>query len=389
MFIKGIGLMSRYGELGVDVKKSGVEAFKSSLETLYPDAFCTIQVDPDNPGWGLVGHVDGAGSKPILSYIYWRETGEPSWFKGLAQDVIAMNLDDIICVGARPILFLDNISLNPMRIDRVMLLQALSEGFKYCFERLSGLGIPMGFAGGETADLPDQVRTLDVSGFILGRVRLEEAITGVGIQDGDLIVGLRSGGRARYEERVNSGIMCNGLTLARCILLASEYEERYPEISHSKGRYKGRYGVSEYLDELGMTLGEALLSPTRLFAPIAKEALESFKGMIHGMVHNTGGGLTKCLRLGRGIRYIKDSLPDPDPIFTLIQREGRIDWREMYVDFNMGVGFELIVHPEVADDVISISEKFGVEAQMIGRCEDGGAENTLTIESRYGKYNYP
>lgn len=379
---------SRYGELGVDVRKRGVEAFKPSIETLYPDAFCTVQVDPDNPGWGLVGHVDGAGSKPILSYIYWRETGEPSWFKGLAQDVVAMNLDDIICVGARPILFLDNISINPMRIDRVMLLQALSEGFKHCFERLSGLGIPISFAGGETADLPDQVRTLDLSGFILGRVKLEEAITGERIRGGDLIVGLRSGGRARYEERVNSGIMCNGLTLARCALLASEYQERYPEISHSRGRYKGRYRVNQHLEELGTTLGEALLSPTRLFAPLVKEALERFRGMIHGMVHNTGGGLTKCLRLGRGIHYIKDSLPDPDPIFPLIQREGGISWREMYEGFNMGVGFELIVHPEAADDVISISEGFGIGAQVIGRCEDGGAENTLTIESRYGRYNY-
>lgn len=381
-------VMSRYGELGVDVGKRGVEAFKSSLETLYPDAFCTVQIDPDNPGWGLVGHSDSAGSKPILSYIYWRETGEPSWFKGLAQDVVAMNLDDIVCVGARPILFLDNISLNPMNIDRVMLLRTLSNGFQDCFKRLSELGLPISFAGGETADLPDQVRTLDVSGFILGRVRLEEAITGRDIRAGDLIVGLRSGGRARYEKEVNSGIMCNGLTLARCVLLASEYQERYPETSHSKGRYKGRYRVEDYIEELGMTLGEALLSPTRLFAPIVKEALDGFGGMIHGIVHNTGGGLTKCLRLGRGVRYIKDSLPDPDPIFTLIQREGRIDWREMYVDFNMGVGFELIVHPEVVDEVISISERFGVGAQVIGRCEDGEAGNALTIESRHGRFHY-
>lgn len=380
--------MSRYGELGVDVGKRGLEAFESSIETLYREAFCTVQADPDNPGWGLVGHADGAGSKPILSYLYWRETGDKKWFKGLAQDVVAMNLDDITCVAARPILFLDNISLNPINIDRPALLEALSEGFRECFQRLSGLGIRIIFAGGETADLPDQVKTLDISGFILGRVKLDEAITGRGIRAGDLIIGLRSGGQARYEEGVNSGIMCNGLTLARCTLLASEYTERYPEISHSRGRYTGRYRIEDHLGEVGMTLGEALLSPTRLFAPVVREALDRFKGSIHGMVHNTGGGLTKCLRLGRGIRYVKDSLPDPDPIFKLIQREGGIDWREMYVDFNMGVGFELIVDPEAADGVISISEGFGVGAQVIGRCEEGGVENTLVIESRYGRFTY-
>jgi phosphoribosylformylglycinamidine cyclo-ligase len=380
--------MSRYGELGVDVRKRGVEAFRPSIHSLYPEAFCTVQPDPDNPGWGLVGHADSAGSKPIISYIYWRETGDPRWFGGLARDVVAMNLDDIICVAARPILFLDNVSLNPMNIDRLALLQALSDGFRDCFEGLRGLGIPISFSGGETADLPDQVRTLDVSGFILGRVRLEEAVTGGMIRPGDLIVGLRSGGKARYEEEVNSGIMCNGLTLARCSLLSPEYPERYPEVSHSRGRYTGRYRIEDYLDELGMTLGEALLSPTRVFAPVVVEALSRLGDSIHGLVHNTGGGLTKCLRLGRGIRYVKDTLPEPDPIFTLIQREADIDPREMYMDFNMGIGFELIVQPEDAEEVIDISERFGVEAQVIGHCEEGGAENTLVIESRHGKFQY-
>jgi phosphoribosylformylglycinamidine cyclo-ligase len=380
--------MSRYGELGVDVRKRGVEAFKPSIHSLYPEAFCTVQPDPDNPGWGLVGHADSAGSKPILSYICWRETGDPGWFGGLARDVVAMNLDDIICVAARPILFLDNVSLNPMNIDRLALLQALSDGFRDCFEGLRGLGITISFSGGETADLPDQVRTLDVSGFILGRVRLEEAVTGEMIRPGDLIVGLRSGGQARYEEEMNSGIMCNGLTLARCSLLSPEYPERYPEVSHSRGRYTGRYRIEDHLDELGMTMGEALLSPTRIFAPIAMEALSRLRVSIHGLVHNTGGGLTKCLRLGRGIRYVKDMLPEPDPIFTLIQREAEIDPREMYMDFNMGVGFELIVQPEDAEEVIGISERFGVEAQVIGHCEEGGAENTLVIESRLGKFHY-
>ncbi|MFQ6053179.1 MAG: AIR synthase related protein [Candidatus Bathyarchaeia archaeon] len=382
--------LSRYGALGVDVRKRGVEAFRGAVGNLFPEAFCVVQRDPDDPGVGLVSHTDSAGSKPVQSYLHWRETGDARWFRGLARDVVAMNLDDILCVAARPISFVDYVAFNTMLVDRVELLEALAGGFADCFGMLKDHGMPVLFAGGETADLPDQLRTLDVSGSIFGRVGLDNVVTGEGIAPGDVIVGLRSGGPARYERGVNSGIMCNGLTLARSCLMEAGYLERYPELSHPGGRrYRGRFKFDDHLDELRMTVGEALLSPTRIFAPVAATVLEKMGGAVHGMVHNTGGGQTKCLRLGRGVGYVKDSLPEPDPIFRLIQREAEVEWREMYQDFNMGIGFEFIVEPEAAEEVISIAEGFGIGARIIGRCERGPGENSLTIESSYGKFAYP
>lgn len=381
--------MSRYRALGVDVTKKGVKAFEAAVDNLYPGAFCVVTRDPSNPGMGLVSHTDSAGSKPIVSYLCWRESGDPSWFRGLAQDVVAMNLDDLLCVAAEPVVFIDYVAFNTMLIDRVDLLAALSEGFTDCFEMLADHGISILFGGGETADLPDQMRTLDVSGAMFGRVDLDKVITGERVEPGDLIVGLRSGGKACYEAGVNSGLMCNGLTLARNCLLEHEYLERYPELAHpGRGRYTGRFKYDDHVDELSMTVGEALTSPTRIFAPVAAAVLERIGGSIHGMVHNTGGGQTKCLRLGKGIHYVKDSLPEPDPIFGLIQREAGVDWEEMYEDFNMGVGFEFIVDPDDVEEVLQVSDGFGVGAQVIGRCERGGDGNSLLIESELGKYNY-
>ncbi|RJS90471.1 phosphoribosylformylglycinamidine cyclo-ligase [Candidatus Bathyarchaeota archaeon] len=381
---------SRYAKLGVDVKKRGVEAFKERLEVLFPEAFCPIQRDPDAPGRGLVAHTDSAGSKPVQSYLHWRETGDPRWFRGLAQDVVAMNLDDIICVGADPLCFLDYVALNPLKVDKEALLKALAEGFGGCFSTLDRYGVKVLFSGGETADLPDQMRTLDVSGSIFGRVDLEKVVTGQRIREGDLIVGLRSGGRTVYERGENSGIMCNGLTLARLSLMDGEYQRRYPELGEPGGRrYRGRFKFDDYLDELGMTVGEALLSPTRLYAPVVKRILERCGGAVHGLVHNTGGGVTKCLRVGRNIRYVKDHLPDPDPIFLLIQREAGVEWREMFEDYNMGIGFEVIVDAESAEEVLSVADSFKLGAQVIGRCERGEGEKALIIRSRFGVFRYP
>lgn len=380
--------MSRYSELGVDVKKRGVESFREIVENLFPNAFCIIQRDPDNPRAGLVAHTDGAGSKPIQSYLHWRETGDPTWFQGLAQDVIAMNLDDITCVAAKPVSFIDYITLNPYTVHRISLLESLAKGFSQCFKILKNLGISIPFAGGETADHPDQLRTLDVSGSIFGRVGLDKVVTGEKIEPGDLIVGLESGGKAKYERCLNSGIMCNGLTLARNCLMDKRYASMYPEISYNVDRFTGRYKFDEYLDELEMTVGEALLSPTRIFTPIVNKILSENGEPVHAMVHNTGGGVTKCLRLGHGIHYIKDSLPEPSPIFRLIQRESKTDWQEMYEDFNMGVGFELIVKPESVDEIINIAEGFNVKAMVIGHCEKSKAQNRLTVSSRFGKFMY-
>lgn len=380
--------MSRYRELGVDVKKKGIDSFKQVVDNLYPDAFCVIQRDPLDPDVGLVVHTDSAGSKPIQAYIGYKEFGDASWFSGLAQDALAMNINDLICVGATPVSFVDYVAFNTLLINRMELLKALSIGFGECLRVLREEDNDVLFAGGETADLPDLLRTLDVCVTMFGRVPLNKVVTGEAINPGDQIIGVRSGGGIRYEKGLNSGIMSNGHTLARNCLLKPEYVEMYPEVSHPEGgRYTGRYSFGDYVELLGSTVGEALLSPTRLFSPIVGKVLEEYGHGIHGMVHNTGGGNTKCLRLGKGIHYVKD-MPKHDPIFELIHRESGVKWREMYEDFNMGVGFEFIVDPSVADDVLSLVEGYGVGAYNIGHCEKFSEGNTLTLSSEKGKFKY-
>jgi phosphoribosylformylglycinamidine cyclo-ligase len=380
--------LSRYEKLGVDVKKKGIEHFKQVVSNLYPDAFCVVQRDPDYPDTGLVVHTDSAGSKPIMAYICYRETGDADWFSGLAQDALAMNINDLVCVGAKPVSFVDYVAFNTLLIKRVDMLRALSEGFGACLKLLEDENVPVLFAGGETADLPDLLRTLDVCVTMFGRVPLNKVITGDEIKPGDKIIGVRSGGKIRYETGINSGIMSNGHTLARSCLMKPEYVAKYPEISHpARGRYTGRYSYDDYVDELGSTVGEALLHPTRLFSPIALKVLEKHGSTVHGMVHNTGGGNTKCLRLGKGIRYVKE-IPPHDPIFDLIQHESGVEWREMYQDFNMGVGFEFIVDPEAAEDILSVVEGYGVDAQVIGRCEASKSGNKLELKSGKGLFEY-
>jgi phosphoribosylformylglycinamidine cyclo-ligase len=382
-------LGSRYRELGVDVKKPGIERFKGAINNLHPGAFCVVYPDPDDKSKGLILHTDSAGSKPIQAYLMYKETGDASWFRGLAQDALAMNINDVVCVGAEPISFVDYIAYNPLNIDRVAMLGALAEGFTESKKVLSREGSSIAFAGGETADLPDLLRTLDVCVTIHGRVSLSKLISGEAVKHGDVIVGLRSGGPVRFEKGPNSGIMSNGHTLARTSLLSSIYIEKYPEVSHPhRGRYTGRYKLEDRPEGLGASIGEALLSPTRLFSPIAIAVFKKVGSGIHGMVHNTGGGQTKCLRVGSNIQYVKDNLPEPDPIFGLIKKEARVDWQEMYQDFNMGIGFEFIVDPESAEEVQSVAERFGIGVHIIGRCEKGAGKNTLKIQSMYGDYQY-
>jgi phosphoribosylformylglycinamidine cyclo-ligase len=378
---------SRYRSLGVDVGKEGIEALRSITCDLFPSAFCSVVRHPSDPARGIILHEDGAGTKPIVSYICYRETGEAKWFQSLATDVVAMNIDDVVCVGGKPIAFSDYIALNPFTVRKQDLLGWLARGFDKTFATLKSLEIDILFSGGETADLPDIVRTFDVSGTVYGEVELDKAITGAKISPGDVIVGLRSGGRCSYEEGSNSGLMCNGITLARHSLLRRDYLRKYPEIGSKEVKgYFGRFTVDTKVPDLGMSVGEALLSPARIYLPIALKVLKSVD--VKGMVHNTGGGMTKCKRLGRKIRYLKDSLPEPDPIFRLIRRESKADWREMYQDFNMGVGFEVIVGKGDEDAVIDASEKFGVGAQVIGRCERFPSGNAVLIRTGFGKFEY-
>ena len=380
--------MSKYGALGIDVHKRGISSFKSIVNDLHPGAFCVITEDPSDPMMGLVSHTDSAGSKPIVAYLAYRETDSASWFKGTAWDVMAMNIDDLVCVAADPVTFVDYIAYNTMLINRIQLLEALSEGFSDVFHMLREEGIPVLFGGGETADLPDQMRTLDVSGALFGRVPLDKVITGNTIQPGDIIIGLESGGKVRYEDGLNSGLMCNGITLARNSLLKREYLYKYPELAHpDRRRFTGKYSLDDTPEILEMTISEALNSPTRIFAPIAYKVLKNAREAVHGMVHNTGGGLTKCLRVSRGIHYVKDNLPEEDPLFKLIQSEGDVSWREMYEDFNMGIGFEFIVSKDSVDNILSICESFGIGVHVIGYCKES-SENSLTINTSHGQFSY-
>jgi len=383
-------MTSKYAEAGVDVRKRGIEVFRKSVDNLFPKAFCVVTADPESPEYGLVTHTDSAGSKPVQAYLQWKETGDFEWFRGLAQDVLAMNLNDISCVGAVPINFVDYVALNPFRIDKKKLLEELNSGFTENLELLTEYGIKILFSGGETADLPDLVRTLDVSATMNGRVKLPEVITGQKIKRGDVIIGLRSGGKTKYEKKENSGIMCNGLTLARLCLMHKSYQEKYPEILGEADlrRHYGRFKFDNFIDELGMPIGEALLSPMRFFAPVIFKILEKCRPSISGLVHNTGGGQTKCLAIGENIHYIKDDLLEVDPIFRLIQKESREPWKNMFEDFNMGVGFEVVADPLEAECLLSLSEAFGLEAKVIGRCEKSDRRNKLTVESQFGTFEY-
>jgi phosphoribosylformylglycinamidine cyclo-ligase len=381
--------VSKYAEIGVDVRKRGIEAFKATVQNLFPQAFCVVSSDPQLRGHGILLHTDGAGSKPLQNYLHWKETGEFKWFESVAQDVVTMNVDDIICVGAQPLGFVDYVAINTFKLPKKEFLVALNSGFKRCFGVLKRHGIKILFLGGETADLPDQLRTLDVSGTISARVKLLEAISGNKIKPGDVIIGLRSGGKTKYEKHENSGIMCNGITLARHCLMKKECERKYPEIKDPGGKgYYGKFAFDKYLDELGMTVGEAIISPTRLFAPVISKILEKYRGSVTGLVHNTGGGQTKCLKIGKNIHYIKDNTIKPNPIFSLIQRESGESWRAMFEDFNMGTGFEVVVKEEYAEEVLGIPERLGLGAKIIGRCGKSDGRNKLTIHSEFGKFVY-
>jgi len=382
-------MSSKYAEAGVDVKKRGIEIFQKTLSNLFPGAFCVVIQDPHLPKYGLVTHADSTGTKPIAAYLYWKETGDAQWFRGLAQDVLAMNINDIVCVGAKPINFVDYIAINPNKVSKTNLLKALNEGFKKSIETLRKLGLEILFSGGETADLPDVIRTIDVSGVVNGRVELSKIITGDEIKPGDVIIGLRSGGKTMYEDKENSGIMCNGLTLARHCLLRKEYKQKYPEISEPEGKgYQGRFKIDTYVDDLQMTVGEALVSPMRFYSPVILEMLEKHVEDITGLVHNMGGGMTKCLRIGTNINFIKDNIIEPDPIFHLIQRESGENWRSMFEIFNMGTGFEIIAKPNATNNLLEISEKHRLQAQVIGKCEKSIGQNRVSIICRWGKFQY-
>ncbi len=386
--------MSLYTKRGVSAQKEEVHAATKHLDQgLYPKAFCKIYPDIlcGDDDWVNVMHADGAGTKSILAYLYWKETGDVSVWKGIAQDAIVMNLDDLLCVGIYDnFLFSSTIDRNKNLIPAEV-LEAVINGTQEFFDAMKGFGINISFMGGETADVGDVVRTMAVNGTMTARWPKSKLITNEKIQAGDVIVGLAGFGQANYEKEYNSGIASNGLTSARHDILHKTYGARFPEsydtsldesvVYIGPHRITDEINPDSYRDgQQSTTIGRLLLSPTRTFAPVMKVLLENHFDAIHGLIHCSGGGQTKCLKyVPENVRIIKDNLFEPPLIFTLIQEASKSDDREMYQVFNMGTRLEIYTNEKNADAFINVSKGFGVDAQVIGRVE-GSEKKELVIK---------
>jgi phosphoribosylformylglycinamidine cyclo-ligase len=381
--------MSLYSKRGVSAQKEEVHAATQHLDQgLYPNAFCKIYPDVlcGDDAWVNVMHADGAGTKSILAYLYWKETGDVSVWKGIAQDAIVMNLDDLLCVGIYDhLLFSSTIDRNKHLIPADV-LKAVIEGTQAFFDTMKSMGVGIHFMGGETADVGDVVRTMAVNGTMTARWPKSKLITNEKISPGDVIVGLAGFGQANYETAYNSGLASNGLTSARHDVLNKTYGQRFPESYDTRLDESVVYiGPHKMTDEIkvgeqSLTIGQLLLSPTRTFAPIMKELLQDHFDDIHGLIHCSGGGQTKCLKyVPDNVRIIKDNLFDPPVIFDLIQKASGSDDREMYQVFNMGTRLEIYTNEKNANEIISVSKSFGVDAQVIGRVEEISSGKELVI----------
>ena len=381
----------RYSLLGASSSKAGV---LKAVAPKKPSHF--IELSPDLAGdnnYRSFIHADGAGTKSIPAYIAFRETNDPSWFKGLAQDALVMNLDDIICVGSPDSMLLSNtIGRNKLNVPDDA-IKNIIDGYKECTALLKDYGVELHSGGGETADVGDVVRTMIVDATIAGRIALNKTISTDNIVSGDVIIGLSSTGQASYETRPNSGISSNGLTLARHVAIPHKYADKYPEVLapeiNKAVAYKGTADIFAPRQDLGMSIIEALLSPTRTYAPILAKIYSAIDvKKIHGVINCTGGGQTKPLRFGKNVTYIKDSLFPVPPFFKLLQQMGEIPWAEMYSVFNMGHRIEIICETSVAEEIIKISEGFSVAAKQIGHVEASTGENSVVLRSEYGEFRY-
>jgi phosphoribosylformylglycinamidine cyclo-ligase len=382
--------MSLYSKRGVSAQKEEIhEATKNLDQGLYTRSFCKIYPDRlcgDNE-WVNVMHADGAGTKSILAYLYWKETADVSVWKGIAQDAIVMNLDDLLCVGIYDkLLFSSTIDRNKNLVPAEV-LEAIISGSQEFFDKMKGFGINITYMGGETADVGDLVRTIAVNGTMMARWPKSKLITNDKIKAGDVIVGLAGYGQANYETDYNSGIASNGLTSARHDLLHKTYGARFHEsydISLDEHVvYIGPHRITDKIKdgERSTTIGQLLLSPTRTFAPVIKVLLENHFDSIHGLIHCSGGGQTKCLKyVPENVRIVKDNLFEPPIIFKLIQQASKADDREMYQVFNMGTRLEIYTSEKDADAMISVAKSFGVDAQVIGRLEES-EKKELSISS--------
>jgi phosphoribosylformylglycinamidine cyclo-ligase len=384
---------SRYGLRGVSAQKEDVQrAIEDFDKGLFPNSFCKVLPDfltGDND-YCAVMHADGAGTKSSLAYMYWRETGDYSVWKGIAQDAIVMNLDDLLCVGVtNNILLSSTIGRNKLKIPGEVIVNIL-KGFDEFISGMANFDVNIFLTGGETADMGDLVRTIVLDSTVTCRMRRADIVEN-DIQPGDVIVGLSSFGQASYENEYNSGIGSNGLTSARHDMfsnhLATKYPESYDDLIPSSLVYTGQYELTDKIPGMSLDAGKLVLSPTRTYAPVVKPVLNELRKHIHGMIHCSGGAQTKVLKFVDGLHIIKNNLFPAPPLFKLIQEESDTDWSEMYEVFNMGHRFEIYLPAEYADIVINISKEFNVEAQIIGRVEEA-ARKKLTIKSEFGEFVY-
>ena len=379
---------------GVSAAKEDVHnAIKNIDKGLFPQAFCKIIPDilGGDPDYCNIMHADGAGTKSSLAYMYWKETGDLSVWKGIAQDAIVMNTDDLLCVGAVDnILLSSTIGRNKMLVPGEVISEIIN-GTDSFLEEMRQLGVGIWPTGGETADVGDLVRTIIVDSTVTCRMKRSDVIDNANINPGDVIVGLSSTGQATYEHRYNGGMGSNGLTSARhdvfAKYLAEKFPESYDQAVPNELVYSGKYKLTEKIEGLTVDAGQLVLSPTRTYAPIIRKILDELHHEIHGMVHCTGGAQTKVLHfVGENCKVVKDNMFPVPPLFQIIHDCSGTDWKEMYQVFNMGHRMEIYVKPEFADQVIAISKSFGVDAQVVGRIEEG--TRSLTIKSEYGEFNY-
>lgn len=385
----------RYGLRGVSASKEDVhEAIKNIDKGIYNKAFCKIIPDilGGDSEYCNIMHADGAGTKSSLAYMYWRETGDLSVWKGIAQDALIMNVDDLLCVGAtNNILLSSTIGRNKNLIPGEVISTIINGTNELCQE-LTELGVSIYPTGGETADVGDLVRTIIVDSTVACRMKRADVIDNANIQAGDVIVGLSSSGQATYENEYNGGTGSNGLTSARHDLFANYLAEKYPESFDSSIPkelvYSGKMKLTEMIEDLGVDAGKLLLSPTRTYAPVISVVLDEMRSTIHGMIHCSGGAQTKILHfLGDGLHVVKDNMFTIPPLFKMIQEQSQTDWAEMYKVFNMGHRMEIYLPEQYANQVIEISKSFNIDAQIVGRVEKSTSKS-LTIESEFGQFNY-
>ncbi len=382
----------RYNSRGVSASKEDVHnAIKHLDKGIFPKAFCKIIPDymGGDPGYCNIMHADGAGTKSSLAYIYWKETGDISVWKGIAQDAIVMNLDDLLCVGATEnILLSSTIGRNKHKIPGEV-IAAIINGTDELLSTYRDMGISIYPTGGETADVGDLVRTVIVDSTVVCRMKRSDVITNENIAPGDVIVGLSSSGQAVYETAYNGGMGSNGLTSARHDVFSNYMGMKYPESYDSdlpkELVYTGSYRVTDLIEKLGVDAGKLVLSPTRTYAPVIKKILDEYRPRIHGLIHCSGGAQTKIMNF-TDLTVVKDNLFPTPPLFEIIQKESGTSWAEMYKVFNMGHRMEVYVDEDLAPEIIAVSQSFGIDARIIGRCEAG--PKRLSIKSAYGEFVY-